>query len=112
MLYWPRHGESLAVLEIMELEKLIKQREDEAGKFVKLMIKIAVIFLIPAAIAVFLSKYFNLSFLYFFPAAFILSWTLVIILYQKVSKKMKALDTRIKELRKEQGQSQKKIHKL
>lgn len=92
----------------MELEKLLKQREAEAGKLVKLMIKIAVIFLIPAAIAVFLSQYFNLSFFYFFPGAFITSWTLVILLYRKVSKKMKGLDARIKELRAEQGQSHNK----
>ncbi|MCD5389809.1 MAG: hypothetical protein LR005_00245 [Candidatus Pacebacteria bacterium] len=93
----------------MELENLIKKREEEAGKFVKLMIEIAVIFLIPAVIAVFLSKYFNLSFLYFFPFAFIASWVMVISLYRKVSKKMKGLDKQISELREKQGQPKKHI---
>lgn len=95
----------------MKLEKLIKKREAEAGKFVKLMIQIAAIFLIPVVFAVFLSKYFEISFLYFFPLAFIVSWIIVFFLYRKISKKMKNLDKQINELRKKQGQTQ-KTHKL
>lgn len=91
----------------MELETLLKKRDAYAGRIVKLGIQIAVIFLLPAAAAVFLSRHFNLSFLYFFPGALIISWGLVIYLYKKVSKEMKELDARIKELREKQGQPQK-----
>lgn len=89
----------------MELETLLKKREAYAGKIVKLGIQIAVIFLLPAVAAVLLSKYFGISFLYFFPGAFIISWTLVIYLYKKISKEVKALDAEIKELREKQGQN-------
>jgi len=91
----------------MELEKLLKQREAYAGKIIKLMIQIAVIFLLPAIVGVALSMYFNLSFIYFFPGAFIVSWTVVIFLYNKVRKEMKALDARIAELRSLEEQSHK-----
>ena len=58
-------------------------------------------------VGVALSMYFNLSFIYFFPGAFIVSWTVVIFLYNKVRKEMKALDARIAELRSLEEQSHK-----
>lgn len=83
----------------MELEKLVKQRDAYAGKILPLMIKIAVLFLVPAAIAVAITKIWNINFIYLFPAAFILSWSGVIYLYRKMSGEVRALDARIKELR-------------
>ncbi|MCI5050938.1 MAG: hypothetical protein MRY57_01365 [Candidatus Pacebacteria bacterium] len=83
----------------MELEKLIAQRDAYAGKMVPLMIKIAVIFLVPAIIGVAITKIWGINFLYLFPAAFILSWSGVIYLYRKYAKEVRALDARIKELR-------------
>lgn len=84
---------------IMELEKLITQRDGYAGKMLPLMIKIAVIFLVPAVIGVVISKVWDINFLYLFPAAFILSWSGVIYVYRKMSREVRALDARIKELR-------------
>lgn len=83
----------------MELEKLLKQRDAYAGKILPLMIKIAVIFLIPAAISFAVVKIWDIHFMYLFPAAFILSWSGVIYLYRKMSDEVRALDARIKELR-------------
>lgn len=83
----------------MELEKLLKQRDSYAGKILKLGIQIAVIFLLPAIIAIVLSKTLHLSFLYFFPGAFIISWAFVVYLYIKIKKEMEELDRCINELR-------------
>jgi hypothetical protein len=62
-------------------------------------IQIAVIFLVPALLALLAYKVFGISFMYVFPLAFIISWTGVILLYKKISKEVRALDARIKELR-------------
>jgi hypothetical protein len=83
----------------MELEKLLKQRDAYAGKILSLMIKIAVIFLIPAAIGVAITQIWNINFIYLFPVAFILSWSGVIYLYRKISGEVRIIDVRIKELR-------------
>lgn len=83
----------------MELEKLLKKRDEFAGRILPLGVKIAVIFLVPAAVGVAITKIWNINFLYLFPAAFILSWSGVIYLYRKVSGEVRALDARIKELR-------------
>jgi len=83
----------------MELEKLLKKRDEYAGKILPLGIKIAVVFMVPAAIGVTISKIWNINFLYLFPVAFILSWSGVIYLYRKISGEVRAVDARIKELR-------------
>jgi len=93
------------VVFIMELEKLLKQRNAYAGKILPLGIKIAVIFLIPAAIMVAISKIWNVNFIYLFPAAFIISWSGVRNVYQKVAREVRALDARIKELREQETNS-------
>jgi predicted tellurium resistance membrane protein TerC len=91
----------------MELEDLIKKRDAYAGKILKLGITIAIIFLVPALIAILLKHYFAISYVYSLTFAFIISWTGVIFLYRKINKEVKALEMQIKELREKQGQTQK-----
>lgn len=83
----------------MELEKLIKQRDAYGGQIINLAIKIAILFLVPAVLAILANQYVGISYIYVFPLAFIISWTGVILLYKKISKEVRALDVRIKELR-------------
>lgn len=83
----------------MELQDLQKKRESYAGKILPLMVKIAVLFLIPAVIVLVLYKVWDINYFYTFPVAFILSWSGVIWLYRKMSAEVRALDARIKELR-------------
>ena len=90
---------------IMELEKLIQKRDAYAGKILKLGILIAVIFLLPAVIAIVLSRSFDLSYVYTLGGAVIVSWTSVILLYRKIHHEVKALENQIKELRAKQGQT-------
>lgn len=82
----------------MELETLLKQRDAYAGKILKLGILIAVIFLLPAVIAIFVTKYFNVSYVYTLGIAFIVSWTGVVFLYRNIAQRVKKLETRINEL--------------
>lgn len=93
------------VVFIMELEKLIQQRDAYAGRIIKLAIIIAILFLVPAAIAMLVHYYMDISYMYLFPLAFIISWTGVILLYRKISKEVRALDARIKELRAQEANS-------
>ena len=83
----------------MELEKLIKQRESYGGQIIHLAIKIAILFLVPAILAIIISRYADIAYINVFPFAFIISWTGVILLYRKVSKEVRTLNERIKELR-------------
>ena len=92
----------------MELEKLIKKRDAYAGKILKLGIIIAVIFILPAIIALLLTKYFNISYAYTLGGAFIVSWTGVVFLYRKIYREVKILETQIRDLNNKQGQIQKK----
>jgi len=84
---------------IMELENLLKQRNAYAGKIIPLGVKIAVIFLIPAALVVVSNRVWNINYFITLPIAFILSWSGVIWLYRKMSAEVRALDARIKKLR-------------
>lgn len=79
----------------MELAELEKKRDGYAGKIVKLGFTIAVIFLVPALIAVLLSRVLNLSFLYFFPVAFVVSWSFVVGIYRRYAREVRELDRQI-----------------
>ena len=105
MLYWGRQGVGTLLFFIMELETLLRQRESYAGKILKIGVQIAIIFLIPALIGVVLSKTLNISFLYFLPGAFIISWVFVFYLYRKIKIEMKKLDNHINELRKKNNKT-------
>ncbi len=90
----------------MELEKLIKKRDAYAGKILHLGIQIAAIFLVPIVLAIVIHWYLDISYFYLFPLAFIISWTGVIILYRKISKEVRELDNKIKELREQESKSE------
>lgn len=93
----------------MELETLLKEREAYGGKILKLGIQIAVIFIVPVGLAVLANHLWNISFIYLFPLAFIISWTCVIVLYRRISREVRELDTKIKALKMEsptEGNSQ------
>jgi predicted permease len=90
----------------MEIEKLIEKRDREITGFFWLGLQIAFIFGIPAFLALFINKkitantgnnYMVISLI----GTFILSWIIVIFIYQKKSKRLKALENEIKRLRKE-----------
>lgn len=84
-----------------ELEQLEKKRDLLAFRVVKLMIHIALIFAIPAAIAIAIHYFFDIRFRFLFPVAFILSWILVIRLYRKTDRQMRELDQRIMKLKRD-----------
>jgi len=83
----------------MKLDELIQERDAYGGKILKLGISIAVIFILPVLIIAGISYLSGIRFIYLFPIAFIVSWTLVVILYKRVSKKVKTLDKQIQDLR-------------
>jgi len=81
-----------------DLETLKKEREKWITRIFLLSLEIIFIFLIPALTAVFFAKKVggdNSSFIYL-SIAFIFSWSIVIIRYIRVSKKMREIDSKIK----------------
>lgn len=83
-----------------ELKKLEAEREKYITRIFWILIEIAFIFGIPAAIAVILIKLWGGNTIYVaLPTAFILSWVILVIHFRKVSKRLKELDKKIKELR-------------
>jgi len=87
----------------MNLQELEKERDAYAGKILFMAIKIAAFFLLPALLALLIRYIFDIRFAYLFPFAFVISWTAVIMLFKKTSREVKALDAKIKELKKEEG---------
>lgn len=82
------------------LESLTQERDAYVARVFMLIIKIIAIFLIPALIAVLLIWHFGKEITwYVLPVSFIFSWSIVIMLYRKISKKMKQLDQELKEAR-------------
>jgi uncharacterized membrane protein (DUF485 family) len=87
----------------MNLEDLKKQRDQHVNKIFYLGLKIAIIFLVPALIAVYGGKMLDAHFqtgksiatgsLVF---AFVLSWFIVIRMYSKLSAKLEKLNQEIK----------------
>lgn len=84
-----------------ELVRLEKEREQQVTRVFWLMLEIALIFLIPALFVVFVigAVWSKAVVWYVLPFSFLLSWGIVIFRYRHVSKKLGALDKRIKELR-------------
>jgi hypothetical protein len=83
-----------------KIKALEEKREAHITKIFWLCIEIALVFLIPALIGVYLSNLLfpNLRFITL-AATFIISWTIVIFRYQSISKKMRSIDMEIKELK-------------
>lgn len=86
----------------MKLKELEQQRDAYAGRIAKLAIQIALIFGVPAALAIGLSRWFEVKIMYLLPVAFIISWIMVITLYRKVDRKVRELEQQISELKKEE----------
>lgn len=87
----------------MELHELEKKRDAYAGKIAQLAIQIALIFAIPAAVALLLKYLFEVPIVYTLPVAFILSWVLVIRLYKKVDRAVRDLEEQIRERKREES---------
>lgn len=91
-----------------ELKNLIQKRDKITTGFFWLSLKIAFIIGIPAFIAAFFGKRLDLekgtNFTFtgiFLVVAFILSWVIIYFQYKKLSVKVKDVEDKIKELRKD-----------
>ena len=91
----------------MELEKLLQQRDAYGRKILKLGIKIAFIFLLPIIIGVIIHRTLDIPLLYILLVAFIVSWSGIIVLYRKISKQVRTLDAKIRELKTKEKREQK-----
>jgi cytochrome c biogenesis protein CcdA len=83
------------------LESLTAEREKYVTRIFWFALEIALIFLLPAIIAIFLYKAIapeNSSW-HVLPVAFIISWGIVIKRYMTLHKKLSGLDKQIKEMR-------------
>lgn len=91
-----------------ELKNLIAKRDSVTTGFFWLALKTALIIGIPAFVGAYFGKkldnaqgkslFFTLIFL---AVAFVISWTIIYFEYKKVSKKLKDLEDRIKDIRKD-----------
>ena len=91
-----------------EKEDLLQTLEKERGRYTTrvfaLGIEIAIIFLIPALIALALIKFWNIeNKLIPFVVSFLFSWIVFIFRWYEIHKKMVALDEKIKQARKEKN---------
>lgn len=85
----------------MKLHELEKKRDEYTGKIVQLAIHIALIFAIPAALALLLKYLLEVPIMYTLPVAIILSWILVIRLYKKTERAVRSLEEQIRDRKKE-----------
>lgn len=87
-------------LDIVGLEK---EREKHITKLFWFALEIAVIFLVPALLAIFISLEFftRKAVFYALPFTFVLSWVVVIIRWQKINKILTKLDADIRNLKKQ-----------
>lgn len=85
-----------------KLEKLEKEREKQVTRVFWMGLEIAVLFAVPLAVAVIIAKIFGGYVTWIaLVVALIISWSLMIRLYRRVSRRMQGLDTEIKSLRQE-----------
>lgn len=84
-----------------ELQKLEQLREKQITRLFWYALEIALVFLIPAAVAAFLvTKLISKAAAWYaLPFSFLLSWGIVIFRYRHLSRELGSLDKRIKELR-------------
>jgi len=84
-----------------EIAALEKTREAQITRIFWLALEIALVFLVPALLTVFVvGAIWSRSVVwYILPFSFVLSWGIVIIRYRGLSRKLEGLDKRIKELR-------------
>lgn len=94
----------------MEIDELKKTKDRYITKIFYLGLKIALIFAIPAVIAVLLGKRIDASYghdkkfsIIFLAFAFVLSWWITISMYRKLARKIKAIENQIKEKKSQEG---------
>ena len=87
-----------------KLTQLEKQREDHVTRIFWAGLEIAGLFAVPLVIAILIGLRLGAEAKWIaLPIAFVFSWVLVVFRFKKISKKMKALDQEINDLRKELG---------
>lgn len=86
-----------------EIIRMEKEREGYITKLFWFALEIALIFLVPALIAVFISLEFwgKKAVWYALPFTFVLSWVIVVIRWRKINKILTKLDKDILELKKQ-----------
>jgi len=95
---------------MVELENLQKQRDVYVHNLFWLGLKIAAFFAIPAVGAALLGKYLDATYMdggrlwtvLCLVFAFVLSWTITIMQFSKINKKIQSIESRICELKKSQ----------
>ncbi|MCA9351513.1 hypothetical protein KC929_01920 [Patescibacteria group bacterium] len=86
------------------LKQLERQRDDHVTKIFWAGLQIAGLFAVPLGIAVLIGLKLGGNAVWIaLPIAFVFSWVLVVGYFNKISKKMKAIDARIAELKQELG---------
>lgn len=84
------------------LEKLENERTTMVTRIFWLGLEIALIFAVPAALVVIFGRQLPGNGIYFLLlGAFVFSWTITILRWRRMSKKMRELDRKIRELKKE-----------
>ena len=86
----------------MNLQELEKERDAYAGRIGKLAIHIALIFAIPVVLAIGIGRLLDVSLVYTIPFAVVISWVLVIRMYRKVDAKVRGLEEKIRDIKKEE----------
>jgi hypothetical protein len=87
-----------------DLIRLQNERESYITKLFWFALEIALIFLVPALITVFLLMEFfsKKAAIYSLPFTFVFSWVIIIIRWKKINKVLTGLDKQISELKKQQ----------
>ncbi|MDP3881114.1 MAG: hypothetical protein Q8Q32_02970 [bacterium] len=89
-----------------ELQALVKKRDSHVSRLFYMMLEFFLIFGLPALAAFFGGRALDsalgtgkLWLIIFLIAAFVLSWVIVVLRVRKITKELKVLDARIKEIR-------------
>ena len=98
-------------MENNELKELNDKKEIYRNKAFSMMLEIGVIIAIPAIVAFFVGKHFDgrasendqVYTLIALGIAFILSWTIIIYKYIRFDKRVKAIDKKIRDLKKQEN---------
>jgi len=96
----------------MELEKLEKERDAYVHNLFWLGLKIAAIFAVPAVLAALLGRYLdgmysdgNVFTILCLVTAFVFSWAVVIRQFSKINKKIRTIESKIRDLKDKQNKA-------
>lgn len=82
------------------LRELEEKRDKQVTRIFWLSLEIALVFLIPALLSVYISKLLFPKFIFLAMfLTFIISWVIVIVRYQSISKKINSIEKEIKKLK-------------